>query len=70
MVKSIHPVATLYPPELRNALVACAKRRDTATIDLITDELARRGFCRPRHALRSADELAASVVRSRGLGGA
>lgn len=42
-------VSQLYPPELRDALVHAAAVGDTESIDRITDELAERGFCRPRH---------------------
>ena len=44
------PVAQLFPPEFRDALVSAAARRDTATIDALTDALAVRGFCRQRTA--------------------
>lgn len=44
------PVAQLYPPEFRDALVNAAARRDTASIDALTDALAMRGFCRQRTA--------------------
>lgn len=62
------PVAQLLPPDVRAALVAAGRRRDTAMIDALTDELARRGFCRPR----SDDSLpapapAADLAAMRGL---
>ena len=44
------PVAQLYPPEFRDALVSAAERHDSVMIDRLTDSLATRGFCRPRHA--------------------
>ena len=44
------PVAQLYPPEIRDALVSAAERRDHLMVDRLTDELAKRGFVRPRHA--------------------
>lgn len=43
-------VAQLYPPEFRDALVSAGQRRDTDMSDLLTDQLATRGFCRPRNA--------------------
>lgn len=67
VTSSVHPVAQLYPPEIRDALVGCARVRDVATIDRLTDELVRRGFCRPRVDMRTAEELAAALARSRGL---
>lgn len=44
------PVAQLYPPEFRDALVSAGQRCDTVMIDLLTDQLAARGLCRPRNA--------------------
>lgn len=63
------PVAQLLPPDGRAALVSAGLRRDTAMIDALTDELARRGFCRPR----SDDSMplrvdAAHLAHMRGLG--
>lgn len=40
----------LYPPEFRDALVQAWIARDRASIDLITDQLALRGYARPRNA--------------------
>ena len=42
------PVAQLYPPEFRDALVSAGQRRDTVMIDMLTDNLAARGFARRR----------------------
>ncbi len=63
------PVAQLLPPDVRRALVSAGQRRDMAMIDALTDELARRGFCRPR----SEDTMplrvdAAHLAHMRGLG--
>ena len=44
------PVAQLFPPEFRDALVSAGQRADHAMIDAITDQLAMRGYCRQRHA--------------------
>ena len=44
------PVAQLYPPEIRDALVRAGQDRDHARIDALTDNLAARRYCRPRHA--------------------
>lgn len=41
------PVAQLYPPEFRDALVSAGERRDHAMIDMLTQQLATRGYCRP-----------------------
>lgn len=43
------PVAQLFPPEFRDALVSAARRRDHLMIDALTDQLATRGYCRQRH---------------------
>jgi hypothetical protein len=42
-------VAQLYPPEIRDALVRASKVHAPDVIDQLTDILAERGFCRPRH---------------------
>jgi hypothetical protein len=44
------PVAQIFPPEIRDDLVRAGMDRDYAQIDALTDNLAARGFCRPRHA--------------------
>ena len=44
------PVVQMYPPEIRDALVRAGQDRDHARIDAPTDNLAVRGFARPRHA--------------------
>jgi len=44
------PVAQLFPPEFRDALVSAGQRGDIQMIDMLTDQLAARGYCRPRHA--------------------
>ena len=44
------PVARIYPPDIRDALVSAGQRQDITVIDMLTDELARRGLCRPRNA--------------------
>lgn len=44
------PVAQIYPPEIRDALVRAGIDRDHARIDALTDNLAMRGYVRPRHA--------------------
>jgi len=44
------PVAQLYPPEIRDALVRAAEIRDIERIDMLTDNLAARGFARQRTA--------------------
>ena len=51
------PVAMLYPPDIRDALVSAGQRRDLTMIDMLTDELARRGLCRPRHADSQPERL-------------
>lgn len=43
-------VAQINPPEIRDALVRAAMDKDYARIDALTDNLASRGFARPRHA--------------------
>ena len=43
------PVAQIYPPEFRDALVSAGQRGDHAMIDALTDQLAMRGYCRQRH---------------------
>ena len=43
------PVAQLVPPEIRDALVRAGLDRDQARIDMLTDNLVVRGYCRPRH---------------------
>lgn len=43
-------IARIYPPDITQALISAGRRRDAAMIDALTDELARRGFVRPRHA--------------------
>lgn len=44
------PVAQLYPPEIRDALVRAAMDKDIERIDALTLNLAARGFCRlPSH---------------------
>ena len=43
-------VAQINPPEIRDALVRAAMDKDHARIDALTDNLAARGFARPRHA--------------------
>jgi hypothetical protein len=40
--------ATLYPVDIRNALIEAGNARDMARIDYITDRLAERGIVRPR----------------------
>lgn len=42
------PVARIFPPDITQALVAAGWRGDASMIDQLTDELARRGFVRPR----------------------
>ena len=44
------PAVNFYPPEFRDALVQAWIARDRASIDLITDQLAIRGYARPRNA--------------------
>ena len=44
------PVAQIFPPEFRDALVSAGQRRDHAMIDMLTQQLATRGYCRPAHA--------------------
>jgi hypothetical protein len=44
------PVAQINPPEIRDALVRAAADHDIERIDLLTDNLAARGYARPRHA--------------------
>ncbi len=44
------PVAQINPPEIRDALVRAVMDKDHARIDALTDNLAARGFARPRHA--------------------
>ena len=51
-MKTTQPVAQLYPPEVRDALVRAGDIRDIARIDALTDNLVRRGFCRPRQEYR------------------
>ena len=43
-------VAQIFPPEFRDALVSAGQRRDHAMIDMLTQQLATRGYCRPAHA--------------------
>lgn len=47
------PVAQLYPPEQRDALIRASEIDDPvlrfSTIDLITDTLVRLGYVRPAH---------------------
>lgn len=43
-------VAQIYPPEFRDALVSAGQRRDIPMIDMLTQQLASRGYCRPAHA--------------------
>ena len=45
-----HPVADLFPPAYRDALVYAGRAGDHRLIDEVTDELARLGLCRPRSA--------------------
>lgn len=47
-LRPIDGVATIYPVDIRNALVAAGQRRDMDLIDMLTDSLARQGLCRPR----------------------
>lgn len=44
----IRGVATIYPVDIRNALVDAGQKRDLSMIDMLTDALARQGLCRPR----------------------
>jgi hypothetical protein len=44
------PVAQLYPPEIRDALVRTSWDKDIDRIDKLTDNLAQRGFVRSRSA--------------------
>lgn len=41
-------VARIYPQEFVQPLRRAGEYGDTTTIDALTDELARRGLCRPR----------------------
>lgn len=47
-LQPIKGVATIYPVDIRNALVVAGQRRDMELIDMLTDSLARQGLCRPR----------------------
>lgn len=44
------PVAQLYPPEIRDALVRASWDKDIDRIDKLTDNPAQRGFVRSRSA--------------------
>ena len=41
-------ISTMYPPDIRNALIAAGMRGDLMMIDQITDLLADAGEVRPR----------------------
>jgi hypothetical protein len=45
-------VCSLFPPEFADALRYAGLRGDLEAIDAVTDEMARRGFVRPRHELK------------------
>ncbi len=45
-------LCSLFPREFADALRFAFLRRDLSAIDAVTDEMARRGFVRPRHELR------------------
>jgi hypothetical protein len=45
------PVANIFPPIYRNSLLWAAGNRDIRSIDDITDQLVRIGYCRPRSEL-------------------
>lgn len=50
---SIHPVSTLFPPDMAAALVVAStwpRDQREQRIDHLTDELVKRGLCRPRRA--------------------
>jgi len=59
MNKSALPIAQLYPPDDRDALIVAARSHSLSMIDAVTDALASRGECRPRHDDSRADEWAA-----------
>ena len=42
------PIADIYPPVYRDSLLWAAGNRDIQSIDDITDQLVRIGYCRPR----------------------
>ena len=65
-LQPIKGAATIYPVDIRNALVLAGQKHDTEAIDLITDALARQGLCRAR----SSDVIQPAYrVAARGLAG-
>ena len=62
---TIRGVATIYPVDIRNALVDAGQKHDLVMIDMLTDSLARQGLCRAR----KSDEIQpAHVAAAKGLG--
>ena len=58
-------VSTIYPVDIRNALLHAGQMRDLVMIDMLTDSLARQGLCRAR----KSDEIQpAHFAAARGLG--
>lgn len=43
-----HPVAYIYPPEFVQRPILAAEMHDEDEINRVTDELAQRGYVRPR----------------------
>jgi len=71
MRQKVPAVSELYPPFQRAALVAAAKARDWRALDAAIDDLARLGYCKPRHdvAMKTWADLARGQAAARGMGG-